>query len=261
MVDPHEGIDERTATRVVLYHGDGADDRASALPDRHRKEAAIDLYEVMRTAFAAREYTGEELPDDVLYEILDHARFAPSGGNRQGNRVIVVRDPATREQLARLAEPAAKRYRAQVQAGERPWNTIVPTRVTDEQVATTPAPPGLVEPFRTASVVLVFVVDLKVVASMDQHLDRIGLISGASIYPFVWNVLLAARQAGFGGTITTMAVAEEPNVQALLHIPADHAVAAIVPLGKPVKQLAKLRRRPVEEIATREFFDGPAFGK
>lgn len=215
----------------------------------------------MRTTFAAREYTGEEIPDEVLYEILDNARFAPSGGNRQGNRVIVVRDPATREQLARLSEPAAKRYRAQVQAGERPWNTIVPTTVTNEQIENTPPPPGLIEPFRTAAVVLVFVVDLKVVASIDQFLDRIGVISGASIYPFVWNVLLAARQAGYGGTITTMAVAEEPSIHALLHIPKDHAVAAVVPLGKPVKQLTRLTRRTVEEIATRERFDGPSFGK
>jgi nitroreductase len=190
----------------------------------------------MRTTFAARVYTGGEIPDNVLYEILDNARFAPSGGNRQGNRVIVARDPATREHLAKLSEPAAKRCRVQVEAGERPWNTIVPTSVTDEQVANTPPPQGLTEPFRTASVVLVFVVDLKVVASMDQFLDRVGVISGASIYPFVWNVLLAARQAGFGGTITTMAVAEEPNVQALLHIRKDHAIAAIVPLGKPAKR-------------------------
>ena len=103
--------------------------------------------------------------------------------------------------------------------------------------------------------------DLKVVAATDQHLERVGVIAGASIYPFVWNVLLAARQAGFGGTITTMAVAEEPRLQALLNIPPDHAVAAIVPLGRPVKQLTRLRRRPVAEIATRERFDGPPFGR
>jgi len=213
----------------------------------------------MRTTFAAREYTGEPLPDTVLYDILDNARFAPSGGNRQGNRVIVVRDPELRKELGHLAEPAAKRYIAQIQAGESPWNTIVPSKVTAEQVAKTAAPAMLVEPFRKASVVLVFVVDLKVVASSDQHLDRIGVISGASIYPFVWNVLLAARQAGFGGTITTLAVAEEPKVQALLHIPADHAVAAIVPLGRPVKQLTKLKRRSVAEIASRDTFDGERF--
>ena len=57
----------------------------------------MELYDVMRTTFAARDYTGEDLPDAVLYEILDNARFAPSGGNRQGNRVIVVRSAETRD--------------------------------------------------------------------------------------------------------------------------------------------------------------------
>src|SRR5204863_364864 len=65
----------------------------------------------------------------VLFTILDHARFAPSGGNRQGWRVIVVRDPATRKALSDCSAPAAKRYAAQVQAGENPWNTIDPTIV------------------------------------------------------------------------------------------------------------------------------------
>ncbi len=219
----------------------------------------MELYEVMRTTFAARQYTGDPLSDEVLYEILENARFAPSGGNRQGNRVIVVRDPETRDQLAQLAEPAAKRYLAQSQAGESPWNALVATKVTPEEIEITPAPAMLTEPCRKASVVLVFAVDLKVVASMDQNLDRVGVISGASIYPFVWNVLMGARQAGFGGTITTLAVAEEPKVQALLKIPPDFAVCAVVPLGRPVKQLTKLSRRSVEEIATRERFDGEAF--
>jgi len=219
----------------------------------------MELFDVMRTTFAARDFTGEELPDSVLYDIFEVARFAPSGGNRQGNRVIVVRDATTRDRLAALAEPAAKRYQAQGDAGESPWNSVTPTAVTAEIIAATPAPRRLTEPFRAASVVLVFVVDLKVVASMDQFLDRVGIVSGGSIYPFVWNVLLAARNAGFGGTITTLAIAEEPAVKALLDIPDDFGVCAIVPIGKPARQLTKLRRRPVEDIATRERFGGTAF--
>ena len=219
----------------------------------------MELNEVMRSTFAARDYTGEDVPDAVLYEILENARFAPSGGNRQGNRVIVVRDPETRAELGRLAEPAAKRYMAQSKAGESPWNTAIPTKVTDEEIAATKAPGMLTKPFSAASVVLVFVVDLKAVASMDQFLDRVGIISGASIYPFVWNVLLGARQAGYGGTITTLAIAEEPKLKVLLNIPDDFAVCAVVPLGKPVKQLTKLKRNSVEEIAMRERFDGDAF--
>lgn len=221
----------------------------------------MELFEVMRTTFAAREFTDDRIPDEVLYDVLDNARFAPSGGNRQGNRMIAVRDAATREGLGKLAEPAAKRYAAQRAAGENPWNSVIPTGVSDETIAATEPPAALVDTFRGADVVLVFVVDLEVVASTDQYLDRVGVISGASIYPFVWNVLLGLRQSGFGGTITTLAVAREKDVQALLNIPAHFAVAALVPAGKPVKQLTRLKRRPVGEIAVHERFDGRPFSK
>ena len=219
----------------------------------------MELNEVMRTTFAARDYTEEPLPDAVLYDIIDNARFAPSGGNRQGNHIIIVKDLSTREALARLARAPAKRYMAQLQAGENPWNTVIPSGVTDQQVDDTAVPEMLLKPYTTASVVLVFLVDLKAVAALDQHLDRVGIVGGASIYPFVWNVLLGARQAGFGGTITTLPIANEPAVKELLHIPEHYAVCAVMPLGKPLKQLTRLKRRSVEEITTVEYFDGEAF--
>ena len=74
-------------------------------------------------------------------------------------------------------------------------------------------------------------------------------------------MLLLARQAGYGGTITTLAVTQEPAMRELLGIPEDFGVCAVVPLGKPVKQLTKLRRLSVDEIATCERFDGATFGK
>jgi nitroreductase len=217
----------------------------------------MELYDVMRTTFSGRTYTSDPLPDATLYRILDHARFAPSGGNRQGWRVIVVRDPATRKALAQLTEPAAKRYTAQVQNGENPWNTIDPPRVDAATIERTPAPPHLLETVTKAAVVLVICVDLTVVASTDQNLKRVGVISGASIYPFAWNILLAARQEGFAGTITTLAIAEEPRIQALLGIPSHVAVAAVMPLGRPVKTLSKLRRKAVPEFAMLERWGGP----
>ena len=100
----------------------------------------MELNEVMRSTFAARDYTGEEMSDSVLYKILDNARFAPSGGNRQGNRVIVVRDQEKKNALGELNRPAAKRYIAQINAGENPWNSYTPTVCTPEQIeATKPA--------------------------------------------------------------------------------------------------------------------------
>ncbi len=220
----------------------------------------MELYDVMTTTFSGRDFTDEPLPDDVLYKILDRARFAPSGGNRQGWRVVIVRDRKTREGLARATEPAAKRYAAQVQAGENPWNTIDRTKVDASTIASTPPPPRLIEPVLKAAVVLVICVDLKVVASMDSELSRVGVISGASIYPFAWNILLAARHEGYAGTITTLAAAQEPAVQALLGLPAHVALAAVMPLGRPAKRITKLKRKPVAEFAMLERWGGAPLG-
>lgn len=217
----------------------------------------MDLYEVMRTTAAVREFTDDPLPDDVLHTILDNARFAPSGGNRQGARIVVVREAATRERLVEFTEPGARRYHAQRAAGETPWSGYGPSSVTDEQVARTAVPPSVTEPLRRAAVVLVVCVDLRAVAALDKELDRVGIVGGASVYPLVWNILLAARHEGYGGTITTMAVAEEPGVKELLGIPEPFAVAAVLPLGKPVKQLTRLTRAPVGELTHLDRWDGP----
>jgi nitroreductase len=220
----------------------------------------MDLDEALRTTFSCRDFTAEPLPDAVLTEILDRARFAPSGGNRQGWKVIVVRDAGTRAKLAKLTEFGAKRYVAQQKNGENPWNTIDPPRVDAATIERTEPMPRLVEPVLKAPVVLVICVDLKVVASTDQDLGRVGIISGASIYPFAWNLLLAARGRGYAGTITTLAVAQEPKVKELFGLPPHVAVAAVMPLGRPVKQLTKLTRKPVSEFAMRERWGGAPLG-
>lgn len=219
----------------------------------------MELYDVMRATGAVRKFTGDPLPDDVLERILDNARFAPSGGNRQGAHVIVVRDQATREALAELSATGARRYAAQLASGESPWNPLHPPKATTAEIAATDVPSQFTAPLHDAAVVLVVCVDLEVVAALDQNLDRIGVISGASVYPLVWNILLAARSEGYGGTITTMVVAEEPRVRDLLGVPESYAIAAVLPLGKPRRQLMKLKRDSVAELATRERFDGEPF--
>ena len=221
----------------------------------------MELYDVMRTTFAARQFTDEPVTDAMLRRILDNARFAPSGGNRQGWKVIVVRDAQTREALLPLMRPTMQRYLAQVGNGESPWNTINATSLSDEQIAATEVPEGMIQALTQAPVLLFVFVDLAHVASFDQHLDRVGVISGCSIYPFVWNILLAARNEGLGGTPTTFAGAREAELQALLGVPAQMAFAAMIPLGKPVKQLTRLKRKPVDEFVMLERWDGPQLGE
>jgi nitroreductase len=131
--------------------------------------------------------------------------------------------------------------------------------VAQDVIDKTDIPETFTAPLINAPVVLVVCVDLGVVAALDQDLDRVGIASGASVYPLVWNILLAARNEGSGGRLTTMAIPQEEQIRELLGLPDTQAVAAIVPLGKPARQLTRLRRQPVAEFVTRERFDGPAF--
>lgn len=220
----------------------------------------VDITEVIRTTFAAREFTDEPVPDDALERILEHARFAPSGGNRQGWHVIVVRAPEIRAQIVECAQRPARRYVAMQRAGEGPWNAAFPSSVTDESAAEVRVPGMLQRPYTDAPLLLAICVDLGVVASVDKELDRVGVISGASIYPFVWSVLLMARNEGYGGTLTTIPIAEEPRLKELLNLPDHYAVCAFLPIGRPVKQLTRLKRGPVEGFTTIDRFDGEVFG-
>ena len=145
-------------------------------------------------------------------------------------------------------------------SASRAWNSIDPPRVDAAAIERTAPPARLTEPISKAPVVLVICVDLKVVASIDQDVKRVGVVSGGSIYPFAWNILMAARHEGFGGTITTLAVAQEPAIQTLLGLPQHVAVASVMPLGRPTQRLTKLKRRPVAEFAMRERWGGAPFG-
>ena len=214
---------------------------------------------MMRTTFSCRQWTDEPVDDATIHRILDLARFAPNGGNRQGWHVTVVKDKAKRAAFLPLIKPATNQYLAQVAAGEAPWNTIVPSqldliaeRSIDKDF------PGVAEMVE-APVVLVITIDLSVVASFDAEMDRVGVISGASVYPFVWNILLAARAEGLAGVLTTYLASNERACQEVLDIPEHHAIAALVPLGHPVKQLTKLRRKEVEEFTTVDSFSGEPF--
>ena len=219
----------------------------------------MELYDVMRTTFAARQHQPDAIEDATIHRILENARFAPSGGNRQGWHVIIVRDETKRNALRPLIAPVMQRYRAMVNAGENPFNTVEPTSVSTDEIRNQQLPDAFLDQFTQAPVLLLILVDLKVVASMDHELDRVGVISGASIYPFAWNILLAARNEGLGGTLTTFLAASEPKVKELFSIPDEYAVCALLPIGKPVKQLTKLRRKPVPEFTTIDSFDGAVF--
>ena len=211
----------------------------------------MDLLRTLRTTGAVREFRRDPVDDRIVYRILDNARFAPSGGNRQGWRVIVVKDAATRGALRDLYLDGWYEYLAQRAAGLTPWAPVTdrdgrgrgrhPRR---RDAAAMAAAPGFAEHLDEAPVLLVVLADLRALAAVDRDAARYSFAGGASIYPFVWNVLLAARAEGLGGVMTTMVIRREADVRALLDVPDELAVAAVVALGHPVKQPGRLTRDP-----------------
>jgi nitroreductase len=101
--------------------------------------------------------------------------------------------------------------------------------------------------------------DVTVVSSLDSGLGRVPVAAGGSAFPFAHNILLAARDKGYGGHITSVLARQEPALRELLDIPDKYILATMIPLGMPTRVLTKLRRAAVEDFTTVDSFAGPAF--
>lgn len=232
------------------------------------KHDPMELLEALRTTGAVREFTPEAVPDDVLARVLDSARFAPSGSNVQGWRVVVVADPEKRRGLRDLYLPGWYDYLALTMAGLRPWSPVndrdaearALTGAADVAAQSAQGPGGFAEHLDEVPVLLALFVDLGALAAVDRDADRYTFAGGASVYPFAWNLLLAAREEGLGGVITTMAIRHEPEVKALLGAPDQYALAAVIALGHPVHQPRRLKRAAVDTFTTVDTVDGERFG-
>jgi nitroreductase len=208
--------------------------------------AEIGLYEAMRTLRAVRRLRPDPIPDEVLRRVLEAATWAPTGGNRQAWRVIVVKDPARKQRLGELyrkiAIPFTKSYAEKF--------SLFPEaeRVKAERMVR--AGDYLAEHFGEAPVLLVFCFNPEGLAVTDAKLDRVSVVGGGSIYPAVENLLLACRAEGLGCVLTTLLCMGEPEVRELLAIPQPWGTAAVVPIGYPLlRGHGPISRRPVEEMA------------
>lgn len=226
----------------------------------------VDLIDTLRSTGTIRDFTDEPVTDQTVAQILDTARFAPSGGNAQAWHVVLVKDPALRARLRDLYRPGWRDYLAMGAAGLRPWaptnNRAAETAALEsvsEQVAAA-ARQGFAAHFDRVPVLLVVFADLAALAAVDRDMDRYSFAGGASVYPFVWNILLAARAEGLGGVLTTMLIRQEDEVKRLLGAPHHWAVAAALALGHPVRQPRRLRRRPVASFTTIDRVDGAVIG-
>lgn len=225
----------------------------------------MELGDALRTTGAVREFTDEPVPDTLVYDVLDTARFAPSGGNRQPWRVVLVHDPEQRRAIADAYLDAWHEYVGHLRAGLVPFSPLAtPGEQTSAQgeipaaIAASPRD-GFAENLSRVPVMLVVVVDVAALAATDRDLGRYQFVGGASVYPFAWNILLVARSRGLGGVMTTVATRNEPRLRTALKLSESQAVAAVMALGRPRRQVTSLTRRTVEQFCTVDTVEGSIF--
>jgi nitroreductase len=216
----------------------------------------MDLYEAMRDAPTTRRFEPDPVPRESLLRVLDAARFAPSGGNRQGWRVVVVEDPATRRALRDLYLPHWRAYIGQGGESRAPADRAAPA--DERRLRMMRRANEYAEGLDRVPLHLVVGVRLADLAVTDAQLPRQSIVGGASVYPFVQNLLLALRAEGLGAAMTTLLVPAEAQVKELLGIPEDVALAAHIGVGYRADAWpARLSRKPVSEFAFGERYGEP----
>jgi nitroreductase len=215
----------------------------------------MDLYEAMRCAPTTRRFKPDPVPRETLIRALDVARFAPSGGNRQGWRVIVVQDQGLRAALRDLYLPGWREYMQQT-GGARVL--AEPESFDEKTVRNVQRADEYASGLDRVPVHLVVGVRLEDLAVTDAKLPRQSIVGGASVYPFVQNLLLALRAEGLGAALTTLLVPSEAEVKRLLEIPDGVVLAAHIGVGYRLDPWPKqLARKPVEEFAFAERYGEP----
>ncbi len=210
-----------------------------------------DLYEVMSTLRAVRRLKPDPIPHDVMERVLQAACWAPTGGNQQPWRVIVVEDAARKQALADIYGPEWAIY----VEGFLARVSGLPADELDKWKRVAAAGDYLAEHLAEAPAILIFCADPRRMAITDAKLDRISMVGGGSVYPAVQNAMLACVAEGLGCTLTTLHCLKEDEVRAALEIPPEWATVGMVPIGYPVgKGHGPITRLPPTKMAYRDTF-------
>lgn len=202
----------------------------SALPCRRLGQPSF--FDVVLAQRACRAFAADPVPDDDIARMLDAAVHAPSAENAQPWVFVVVRDDEQRRAIGELTRRlwdggAGEHSRPRVDAG---LFAEVDGAIRSD--------------FGGAPVL--------VVAAGDGRDATTRATLGASIFPAVQNLLLAANALGYGSALTTLTTVAAAELRAVVNLPEGVEPMAVVPIGRPARPLGPPRRTPA---ASKTFHD------
>ena len=214
----------------------------------------MDLYDAMSTLRAVRRLRPDPIPADVLDRVLQAACWAPTGGNQQPWKVIVVTDPEIKAGLRDIYRPEWQRY----MSGLFDRFKDLPDAVVEPWRRIKNAGDYLADHLHESPAILMFCANPAAMAITDAKLDRVSMVGGGSVYPPVQNAMLACVAEGLGCTLTTLHCFREADVKTLLDVPDSWATVALVPIGFPVgRGHGPITRKRPDEMAARNTFTSP----
>jgi nitroreductase len=206
-------------------------------------ENSTDLFEIIRSTRSMRRLKPDPVPDELIRKVLEAGTCAPSGGNMQLWRFLVVKDPVVKRTVGALYK--------------RAWDEFVGPRYQSGE----PAPGASRERFTrmldAAQYLAAHIHEAPVWIVPCMRGPTPSRTSGSSIYPAVQNMLLAIRALGLGATLTTLYLAFEKEVDAALGLPADVHTYALLPIGYPLGRFGPVRRIPLAEVVYEDRWDQP----
>jgi nitroreductase len=205
-----------------------------------------DLFEVMQTNRSMRRLKPDPVPDELIRKILEAGTCAPSGGNMQRWRFLVVKDPAIKQTIGALYK--------------RTWDEQVGPRYRAGEPAPGTSPERFLRMLDAAQHLADHIHEAPVWIMPCMGGPAPTRTSGSSIYPAVQNMLLAARALGLGTTLTTLYLNFEKEVDAALGLPPDVHTYALLPIGYPMGRFGPVRRMPLAEVVYQDRWGTPYAG-
>ena len=204
-----------------------------------------ELFDIIRTTRAMRRLKPDPIPDDLVRQILEAGTCAPSGGNAQKWRFLVVKNPETKQAVQRLYKRAYDEVLGPRYATASPPPGSDPAKYARQHAAVE----YLTEHFHEAPV--------WIVVCQDDGTTPPTRGAGASVYPAVQNMLLAARALGLGSTLTTRHMMFAKEADAALGLPENIHSYAILPIGYPIGNFGPVGRGRLEEVVFSEKWGVP----
>jgi len=202
---------------------------------------SLRILDLIKDRRSVRKYSSKEVPRDILFNILEAARWAPSAHNAQPWRFIIITERSLKR---KLAEQMADVWIKDMMGNGVPRD--IREKLAEDSIMQ----------FTDTPVLIIACVTMK---DMDRYPDRRRMtyehvMATQSLAAAIQNILLAAYSEGLGACWFCAPLFCQVAVRRVLRVPEDVEPQALIMLGYPSEEPAPPPRKPLREIVYMDYW-------